>query len=170
MKKFPPETTEREDIEDDETMQKVAHYGIAACALTLFVAVKKKKNIRYKKTDSKRVLAVCAQKDCPWRIYASINSSSPRVVVSLLTNARIAELYIEELRENPNISGMQLQNKLLRRNINVPWTICERIRCLQAFDREQEAQFGRLHDYVYEKMKELEEYDPVAHADLKINI
>ncbi|CAH2080219.1 unnamed protein product, partial [Thlaspi arvense] len=78
---FPPETIEREDIEDDETMQKAA---------------------------------------------------------------RIAA----EFRENPNISAMQLQNKLLRCNINVPWTICERTM----------------------KMKELKEYDPVAHADLKINI
>ncbi|KAL1202345.1 hypothetical protein V5N11_031862 [Cardamine amara subsp. amara] len=116
-------------------------------------AVKKRKNIKYKKTDSTRALAICAENKCQWRIFASINSSSTRVFVrslhdehnctwhgkvSLLTNARIAEMYIEEFRENPDISAGQLQAKLLKRNVNVSWTICERtrLRCLQTFDRE----------------------------------
>ncbi|CAH2046890.1 unnamed protein product, partial [Thlaspi arvense] len=133
-------------ILDGIPMKKAVHYGIATGALTLFVKEDVKQN--------QGVLAVCAEKDCPWRIYASINSSSPRVVVrslqeeqnctwcgkvTLLTNARIAELYIEEFRESPNISLVQLQNKLLKRNINVAWMICERtrLRWLLTFDREQ---------------------------------
>ncbi|KAL1204387.1 hypothetical protein V5N11_034642 [Cardamine amara subsp. amara] len=130
-------------------------------------AVKKRKNIKYKKTDSTRALAICAENKCQWRIFASINSSSTRVFVrslhdehnctwhgkvSLLTNARIAEMYIEEFRENPDISAGHLQAKLLKQNVNVSWTICERtrLRCLQTFDRAQAEQLARLHDYVYE--------------------
>ncbi|CAH2078988.1 unnamed protein product, partial [Thlaspi arvense] len=75
-------------------------------------------------------------KKCPWRIYASINSSSIRVVfrsfndvhnctwqdrVSLLTNARIADIYIEEFRINPNISAKQLQKKLIKREYEVTY-------------------------------------------------
>ena len=67
-------------------------------------AVKKRRDIKYEKSDSKRVVAICSEKKCPWRISASINSSSNRVgiralndehnctwqgKVSLLTNARI---------------------------------------------------------------------------------
>ncbi|CAH2079862.1 unnamed protein product [Thlaspi arvense] len=44
-------------------------------------AVKKKYDISYFKTDSKRVVAVCCRRTCPWRICASINSTSSRVVV-----------------------------------------------------------------------------------------
>ncbi|XP_010421281.1 PREDICTED: uncharacterized protein LOC104706764 [Camelina sativa] len=130
-------------------------------------AVKKRRDIKYEKSDGKRVVAICSGKKCPWRISATINSSSNRVVirslndehnctwqgvVSLLTNSRIADLYIEEFRLNPEFSANQLQQKLLRRNINVPWTICERTRlkCLKTFDEEQEESFARLFDYVAE--------------------
>ncbi|CAE6173213.1 unnamed protein product [Arabidopsis arenosa] len=130
-------------------------------------AVKKRRDIKYEKSDSKRVVAICSGKKCPWRISATINSTCNRVVirslqeehnctwqgkVSLLTNSRIADLYIEEFRLNPDFSAEQLQQKLLRRNINVPWTICERTRlkCLKTFDEEQEESFARLFDYVAE--------------------
>ncbi|CAH2079861.1 unnamed protein product [Thlaspi arvense] len=44
-------------------------------------AVKKKYDISYFKTDSKRVVAVCCRRTCLWRICASINSTGSRVVV-----------------------------------------------------------------------------------------
>jgi len=98
-------------------------------------SVKKRRDIKYDKSDSKRVVAICSAKNCPWRISASINTSSSIVViralndeydctwqgkVSLLSNARIADLYLEEFRLNPDFSSTQLQNKLLRRNIIIP--------------------------------------------------
>ncbi|CAA7037861.1 unnamed protein product [Microthlaspi erraticum] len=102
-------------------------------------AVKKRRDIKYKKSEKSRVIAICSNGKCPWRICATINSSSPRVVVRL----------------NPNFSAQQLQEKLLARNINVPWSKCERSRldCLRKFDREQDEQFSRLFDYVYELKK-----------------
>ncbi|CAH2046417.1 unnamed protein product [Thlaspi arvense] len=91
-------------------------------------AVKKRRDIRYKKSDRRHVTAICSDGKCPRRLYASINSSSTRVVIRslqeeynctwqenvfLLTNARIADIYIEEFRLNPDFSANQLQEKLL---------------------------------------------------------
>ncbi|CAH2066087.1 unnamed protein product, partial [Thlaspi arvense] len=85
-------------------------------------------------SDRRRVTSICSNGKCPWRLYASINSFLTRVVirslqeehnctwqgkVSLLTNARIADIYIEEFRLNPDISANQLQEKLLSTNINL---------------------------------------------------
>ncbi|CAH2070655.1 unnamed protein product [Thlaspi arvense] len=100
-------------------------------------AVKKKYDISYFKLDSKRVVAVCCKRACPWRICGSINSTSSRVVLHV---------------------------KLLKRNINVPWTICERkrLRCLQSLDDEQAEEFARLNDYA------LKNSSQKAFDDLKI--
>ncbi|CAH2078993.1 unnamed protein product [Thlaspi arvense] len=44
-------------------------------------AVRKRRALKYEKSDSKRVVVICSDKACPWRISAFINSSSIRVVV-----------------------------------------------------------------------------------------
>lgn len=102
--------------------------------------MRKRRDIKFDKSDGKRVVEVCSEKKCPWRISGSINRSSTRVFVrayqeehnctwqgkvSLLT---ILGLQISTLRNsiNPNISATQLQQKLQRRNINVSKAICER--------------------------------------------
>ncbi|CAH2070455.1 unnamed protein product, partial [Thlaspi arvense] len=186
---FSPEMpNQKEDIDDDETIQKVVHYRIGSgideskfkkfkigqenktikrfkCAVNKY-AVKKRRGI------SKHVTTICSDGKCPWRMYASINHFSTQVVVrplqeehnctwqgkaSLLTNARIADIYIEDFRLNPDFSAIQLQEKLLDRKINVTWTICERIRlgCLKTFDREQAEQFYSKHDAVENNLGEI---------------
>ncbi|ESQ45835.1 hypothetical protein EUTSA_v10011024mg, partial [Eutrema salsugineum] len=121
----------------DETKCKKFELGQEFASLQSFksvilnYAVKKKYDISFFKSDNQRVVAVCSDRACPWMISCSINRR-----VSILTNARIAELFIDEFRKN----------------INVPWTICERtrLRCLQTFDDEQAESLARLHDYVGE--------------------
>ena len=157
-------------VDDNPTIfmlgQQFSNIAAFKTAITKY-AVRKRRDIKFDKSDGKRVVAICSEKKCLWRISGSINSSSTRVVVrayqeehnctwqgkvSLLTNSRIADIYIEEFRINPNISAIQLQQKLQRRNINVSETICERTRlkCLQQFDDEQAQSFARLFDYVEE--------------------
>ncbi|KAJ4867043.1 DBD_Tnp_Mut domain-containing protein [Raphanus sativus] len=123
-------------VDDNPTIfmlgQQFSNIAAFKTAITKY-AVRKRRDIKFDKSDGKRVVAICSEKKCPWRISGSINSSSTRVVVrayqeehnctwqgkvSLLTNSRIADIYIEEFRINPNISATQLQQKLQRRNIN----------------------------------------------------
>ncbi|CAD5318392.1 unnamed protein product [Arabidopsis thaliana] len=49
-------------------------------------SVKKRRDIKYDKSDSKRVVAICSAKKCPWRISASINTSSSIVVIRALND------------------------------------------------------------------------------------
>ncbi|XP_024016322.1 uncharacterized protein LOC112089797 [Eutrema salsugineum] len=118
-------------------------------------AAKQKKDIKYHKSDSRRLTAVCCDRKCPWRLYASINSSSNRVVVRTFQEEHNCTW--QEFRLNPEYSANQLQLKILARNINVTWTICERsrLRCLQTFDNDQAEQFARLFDYVAELKEQI---------------
>ncbi|CAH2046652.1 unnamed protein product [Thlaspi arvense] len=54
-------------------------------AITQYAA-RKRRDLSYHKSDSKRVVVICSDKKCPWRISASINSSSIRVVVRAFNN------------------------------------------------------------------------------------
>ncbi|CAH2035177.1 unnamed protein product [Thlaspi arvense] len=74
----------------DESKYKV--FALGQCYSTIWsfknaitkYAVKKNYDISYFKTDSKRVVAVCCKRACPWRICGSINSTNSRVVVRAL--------------------------------------------------------------------------------------
>ncbi|VVA98126.1 unnamed protein product [Arabis nemorensis] len=70
---FPPETLEKKvDIEDDAELGKAVQYAPGSGALSLFIvreddpyAVKKRRDIKYEKSDSVRVIAICSDKACP---------------------------------------------------------------------------------------------------------
>ena len=91
-------------------------------------AIKEKVNIRFQKSESKKVAAVCVQDCCSWRIYASVNSRPanmvvrsyncthtcyPTGVVKLYSAPKIAADFLNEFRTNQNLSADQMMQRLL---------------------------------------------------------
>ena len=90
-------------------------------------AVREKVNIHFPKSEKKKVQAVCVQDCCKWRLYASINSRSDKMVVrsmegthscypvgvvDLYSAPKIAADYINEFRTHPKLSAEQIQQRL----------------------------------------------------------
>ncbi|KAG7534518.1 Zinc finger SWIM-type [Arabidopsis thaliana x Arabidopsis arenosa] len=128
-------------------------------------AVDMKRNIRYKRSESIKVHAVCAEMGCPWNLYASINSSSKDMVVrtfvgkhkcswngkvQLLTSRKIADKFINEFRTNPDLKAGEIRNRLRTNDrLLMSKDKCRETRriCIKTIADEYEEQFRRMYDY-----------------------
>ncbi|CAA7048313.1 unnamed protein product [Microthlaspi erraticum] len=129
-------------------------------------AVDMTRNIRYKRSETTKVGAVCAEKGCPWNIYASINSSSKDMVVrtfvgkhtcswngkvQLLTSRKICDKFIDEFRRNPGLKAGEIRDRLRTNDrLLVSKDKCRETRriCTKMIADEYEEQFTRMYDYV----------------------
>ncbi|XP_009115863.1 uncharacterized protein LOC103841103 [Brassica rapa] len=131
--------------------------------------VRKKLNIHFPKCEKKKIQAVCVQDSCKWRLYASINSRSdkmvvrtmegthscyPTGVVDLYSAPKIAADYINEFRTNPKLSAEQIQQRLGMAGLRVTKTKCQSARQIMKHivSDEYAEQFTRMYDYV-EKLR-----------------
>lgn len=133
-------------------------------------AVREKVNIHFPKSEKKKVQAVCVQDCCKWRLYASINSRSdkmivrslegthscyPTGVVDLYSAPKIAADYINEFRTNPQLSAEQIQQRLGLVGLRVTKTKCQSAQQIMKhiISDEYAEQFTRMYDYVEELKK-----------------
>ena len=133
-------------------------------------AVRDKVNIQFKKCEKKKIQAVCVQECCKWRLYASINSRSDKMVVismegthncypigvvNLYSAPKIAADYINEFRTNPKLSAEQIQQQLSLNGLRVTKTKCQSARQIMRhiISDEYAEQFTRMYDYVEELRK-----------------
>ena len=136
-------------------------------------AIKEKVNIRFQKSESKKVAAACIQDCCSWRIYASVNSRStnmvvrsyicthtcyPTGVVKLYSAPKIASDFLNEFRTNKKLSADQMMQRLLIQGLRVPKSKCQSARqiMLHIISDEYAEQFTRMFDYA----EELRESNP----------
>ena len=132
--------------------------------------MRKKVNIHFPKCEKKKIQAVCVQDSCKWRLYASINNRSdkmvvrtmegthscyPTGVVDLYSAPKIADDYINEFRANPKLSAEQIQQRLGIDGLRVTKTKCQSARQIMKHivSDEYAEQFTRMYDYVEELKK-----------------
>lgn len=130
-------------------------------------AVREKVNIHFQKSEKKRVAAICAQECCKWRLFASINSQSDKMVVrsykgehncypigvvDLYTAPKIAADFLNEFRHNPKLTADQIMQRLGIKGLRVTKTKCQSARQIMKHIIEDEyaEQFTRMYDYVEE--------------------
>ncbi|WZZ00800.1 hypothetical protein YC2023_073128 [Brassica napus] len=130
-------------------------------------AVREKVNIHFQKSEKKRVAAICAQECFKWRLFASINSQSDKMVVrsykgehdcypigvvDLYTAPKIAADFLNEFRHNPKLTADQIMQRLGIKGLRVTKTKCQSARQIMKHIIEDEyaEQFTRMYDYVEE--------------------
>ena len=111
-------------------------------------AVREKVNIHFQKSEKKRVAAICAQECFKWRLFASINSQSDKMVVrsykgehncypigvvDLYTAPKIAADFLNEFRHNPKLTADQIMQRLGIKGLRVTKTKCQSARQLKLF-------------------------------------
>lgn len=133
-------------------------------------AVKERLNLRFQRSERKKVAVECVGENCEWRLYASINSRSPNMVVrsyrgthtcyptgvvDMYTALKIAGDFLNEFRTNPNLKADQIMQRLALKGLRVPKTKCQSARqmMLHIISDEYAEQFTRMYDYVEELKK-----------------
>lgn len=133
-------------------------------------AIKEKVNIHFQKSEKKKIAAICAQENCNWRLYASINSQSDKMVirsligthscypigvVDLYSAPKIAADFLNEFRQNPKLSAELIMQRLALVGLRVTKTKCQSARQIlkHIISDEYAEQFTRLYDYVEELRK-----------------
>lgn len=131
---------------------------------------REKVNIHFKKSERKKVLTVCVQDCYKWRLYASINSHSDKMVVrsmegsqscypvgvvDLYTEPKIAADFINEFRNNPKLSAEQIIQRLRLNGLRVIKTKYQSPRQIMKhiISDQYAEQFTGMHDYVEELRK-----------------
>lgn len=102
-------------------------------------AIKEKVNIHFKRSEKKKIDAKCVQECCKWRLYASINSQSDKMVirslvgthncypigvVDLYSAPKIAADFLNEFRLNPKLSAEHIMQSLAIKGLRVTKTKC----------------------------------------------
>ena len=133
-------------------------------------AIKEKVNIHFKRSENKKIDAKCVQECCKWRLYASINSQSDKMVirslvgthncypigvVDLYSAPKIAADFLNEFRLNPKLSAEHIMQRLAIKGLRVTKTKCQSARQIlkHIIGDEYAEQFTRLYDYVEELRK-----------------
>ena len=106
-------------------------------------SMKERVNIHFQRSERKKVAAECVVDGCSWRLYASINSRSPNMIVrsykrthscyptgtvTLYTAPKIAVDFLNECRTNPNLKADQIMQRLALKGLRVPKTKCQSAR------------------------------------------
>ncbi|XP_010523617.1 PREDICTED: uncharacterized protein LOC104801928 [Tarenaya hassleriana] len=112
--------------------------------------------------------AVCRTEECPWRIYASLESSMSKWMVKvfhphhshiakdradMVSMRHIAELFCDVLRRNPSYKAADIQHDMKTEyQLTVPISKCFKARriALDMVMQDQVVQFAKLWDYEHE--------------------
>ncbi|XP_010536255.1 PREDICTED: uncharacterized protein LOC104811292 [Tarenaya hassleriana] len=122
-------------------------------------------NVKFSRCESRKIAAICCEKDCPWRIYCSVHAGLNRWMIKtfvdghnhpkrthadLLNSSRIAKIFLEDLRKEPSLSANKIQSRMQEKF----QMIVSRCQCFKArrialgtLVQDQNAQFAKLWDY-----------------------
>lgn len=130
-------------------------------------AISNKRNIKWKKSEHDRLLAVC-EKPCPWMLYASKLTRQPTCViksyvakhtcVKLVRNRQansswVSDYFAEMLKTNPTLQPRQMMNELWSKfGISVTLMMCRRSRsrALEKIWGSLESHYMKLTPYLTE--------------------
>ncbi|XP_013617243.1 PREDICTED: uncharacterized protein LOC106323709 [Brassica oleracea var. oleracea] len=130
--------------------------------------LKTRRNLVYDRWEKTKIGARCNGKGCPWRIYCSVEKPLNQWMVKMYENKHtchptsrcktikapvIADLMLEAMRKNPDMSGPMIQEEMRNRYniiITVPQSQNARRMTLDKLQAECNEQFSRLRDYVVE--------------------
>lgn len=175
--------TEASSDEEEEQAKRMARAGLLDGVLSLrqtfssgeefkkqviSYILKTRRNVVYDRWEKTKIGARCNGKGCPWRIYCSVDTPLNRWMVKVYENKHIchptgrcktikapviADLMLEAMRKNPDMSGPMIQEEMRNRYniiITVPQSQNARRMTLDKLQAECNEQFSRLRDYVVE--------------------
>ncbi|XP_056843388.1 uncharacterized protein LOC108840832 [Raphanus sativus] len=175
--------TEASSDEEEEQAERMARAGLLDGVLSLrqtfssgeefkkqviSYILQTRRNVVYDRWEKTKIGARCNGKGCLWRIYCSVEKPLNRWMVKVYENKHtchptgrcktikapvIADLMLEAMRRNPDMSGPMIQEEMRNRYniiITVPQSQNARRMALDKLQAECNEQFSRLRDYVVE--------------------
>ncbi|XP_010430729.1 PREDICTED: uncharacterized protein LOC104714967 [Camelina sativa] len=127
--------------------------------------LKTRRNVVYSRWEKKKLEAKCKGKGCHWEIYCSVENPIGKWMVKryhnehlchptgrceLIKTPIIADLFLEDIRRDPEMSGPEIKDEMKRRYniiISPNQTKVARRRIFDRLQAECDEQFSRLRDY-----------------------